>query len=106
MYKLNTRKRGKSWQVYFELPRKNGHRNTYSKSEFETRAEALEHGRQMVKQFKDYNIVEDNPLYFDYLDKWLETYHSIGNDNTYTHYKKLIKNQIKGESSRNSNINF
>lgn len=103
MYKLNARKRGKSWQVYFELPRKNGHRNTYSKSGFGTQAEALEHGRQMVKQFKDYNIVEDNPLYFDYLDKWLETYHSIGNDNTYTHYKKLIKNQIKGESSRDPN---
>ena len=103
MYKLNTRKRGKKWEVYFELPRKNGYRQQYSKCGFNTEREALEHGRQMVASFKDYNIVEDNPFYFDYLDKWVETYPSIGNDSTYTHYKKLIKNQIKGESQRNPN---
>lgn len=102
MYKLNTRKRGKKWEVYFELPRKNGYRQQYSKCGFNTEREALEHGRQMVASFKDYNIVEDNPFYFDYLDKWVELYLNK-NERTYTHYKKLIKNQIKGETKRDPN---
>ena len=41
MYKLNTRKRGKKWEVYFELPRKNGYRQQYSKCGFNTEREAL-----------------------------------------------------------------
>lgn len=98
MSKLNTRKRGKTWQYQFEAAKVDGKRKQITKGGFKTQKEAQDAG---VKALAEYN---NSGVHFepseisvsDYFDYWFENYVCLElRINTQRAYKNYIENHIK-----------
>ena len=78
MGRINTRKRGKVYEYFFEGAKVNNKRTRISKSGFRTKNEAYLAG---MKAYDEYingkNKVEAQMSYSDYLDYWMKEYFEI-----------------------------
>ena len=95
---VNVRKRGKSYQYYFEIAPVNGRRKQQVKSGFKTKKEAEEAG---IKAYNEYtqtghSFIPATISYSDYLDYWLENYCHVNlKYHTIQAYSNIIKNHIR-----------
>ena len=95
---INVRKRGNSYQYYFEIASVNGKRKQKTKSGFKTKAEAEKEG---LKAYNEYNntghsFTPQTMSYSDYLDYWLKEHCHINlKYHTIQAYENIIKNHIK-----------
>lgn len=95
---VNVRKRGKSYQYYFEIAPVNGKRKQQVKSGFKTKKEAEEAG---IKAYNEYtqtghSFTPATMSYSDYLDYWLENYCHVNlKYHTIQAYSNIIKNHIR-----------
>ena len=73
---VNVRKRGKTYQYYFEAAPINGKRKQICKSGFRTKVEAQEEGNIAYNEYltTGLNFKESNISYSDYLDYWMQNY--------------------------------
>ncbi len=98
MSKLNTRKRGKTWQYQFEAAKVDGKRKQITKSGFKTQKEALEAGTIALAEYNNSGLhFEPSEISMsDYLDYWLENYVELNlRTNTIAGYKGIIENYLK-----------
>lgn len=98
MGSVNVRKRGNTYQYYFEAASVNGKRKQISKSGFRTKTEALEEGNIAYNEYSTtgLNFKEKNISYSDYLDYWIENYCKINlKYNTIQAYKTIIEKYLK-----------
>ena len=94
MGSVNVRKRGKTYQYYFEAAPINGKRKQISKSGFKTKADALEEGTVAYNEYLSTGIdfKESNISYSDYLDYWIENYCKVNlKYNTIQAYNTIIE---------------
>lgn len=97
MADINTRKRGKKWEYYFEIAKMDGKRKRISKGGFKTKTEAVREGVKAMHEYQTAGTVH-NPCdisMHDYLNYWLEMY-CIPNlkPTTIASYKKYIRLHI------------
>ena len=95
---VNVRKRGKTYQYYFEGAPINGKRKQISKSGFRTKNEAQEEGNIAYNEYltTGLNFKESNISYSDYLDYWMKEHCEINlKYHTIEAYKNIIKNHVK-----------
>ena len=98
MSKVNVRKKGVSFQYYFETAKINGKRSRVYKGGFKTKGEALKEG---AKAYNDYlttgnSFKESDISYNDYLDYWIENYCKPNlKYNTYRSYIVIIEKYLK-----------
>lgn len=100
MGSVNVRKRGNTYQYYFEAAPVNGKRKQISKSGFRTKTEALEEGNIAYNEYltTGLNFKEQNISYSDYLDYWIENYCKINlKYNTIQAYQTIIDKYLKPE---------
>ena len=98
MSKLNTRKRGKTWQYQFEAAKVEGKRKQITKSGFKTQKEALEAGTIALAEYNNSGLhFEPSEISVsDYFDYWYENYVCLElKINTQKSYKNYIENHIK-----------
>ncbi len=98
MGSVNVRKRGKTYQYYFEAAPINGKRKQISKSGFKTKADALEEGTVAYNEYLSTGIdfKESNISYSDYLDYWIENYCKVNlKYNTIQAYNTIIEKYLK-----------
>lgn len=98
MGKVNTRKRGKYWEYYFEAAKIDGVRNKISKSGFNTQKEALTAGTKALNEYNNAGLhfVPSEISFNDYIDFWFKEYVEVNlKPETVKHYRKKIKNHIK-----------
>ena len=97
MADINTRKRGKKWEYYFEIAKIDGKRKRISKGGFNTKAEATSAGAKAMNEYKTagtVNTPSDISMH-DYLNYWIEMY-CIPNlkPTTIANYRKYIRLHI------------
>ena len=100
MGSVNVRKRGNTYQYYFEAAPVNGKRKQISKSGFRTKTEALEEGNIAYNEYltTGLNFKEQNISYSDYLDYWIENYCKTNlKYNTIQPYQTIIEKYLKPE---------
>ena len=100
MGSVNVRKRGNTYQYYFEAAPVNGKRKQISKSGFRTKTEALEEGNIAYNEYltTGLNFKEQNISYSDYLDYWVENYCKTNlKYNTIQAYQTIIEKYLKPE---------
>lgn len=100
MGSVNVRKRGNTYQYYFEAAPVNGKRKQISKSGFRTKTEALEEGNIAYNEYLTIglNFKEQNISYSDYLDYWIENYCKTNlKYNTIQAYQTIIEKYLKPE---------
>ncbi len=100
MGSVNVRKRGNTYQYYFEAAPVNGKRKQISKSGFRTKTEALEEGNIAYNEYltTGLNFKEQNISYSDYLDYWIENYCKTNlKYNTIQAYQTIIEKYLKPE---------
>lgn len=100
MGSVNVRKRGSTYQYYFEAAPINGKRKQISKSGFRTKAEALEEGNIAYNEYitTGLDFKENNISYSDYLDYWIENYCKTNlKYNTIQAYSTIIEKYLKPE---------
>jgi len=100
MSKLSVRRRGKTWEYYFEGAKISGQRYRPRKGGFRTKAEAIAAGNEaLTKYFNNgYYFTPTKMSFSDLLDLWIKEYGEINlKDTTLTNYKKRIKIHIKPE---------
>ena len=76
MGKVSTRKRGKTWQYYFQLASVNGTRKWKTGSGYRTKAEAQAAGTKALAEYNSTGIafkVSEQSV-ADYFDYWMEHY--------------------------------
>lgn len=98
MSKLNTRKRGKTWQYQFEAAKIEGKRKQITKAGFKTQKEALEAGTKALAEYNNSGLhFEPSEISVsDYFDYWYENYVCLElKINTQKSYKNYIENHIK-----------
>lgn len=98
MSKLNTRKRGKTWQYQFEAAKVDGKRKQITKSGFKTQKEALEAGTKALAEYNNSGMhFEPSEISVaDYFDYWYKNYVCLElKINTQKCYKNYIENHIK-----------
>ncbi len=98
MAKVNTRKRGKSWEYYFEAAKIDGVRSKISKSGFNTQKEALAAGTKALNEYNNAGLhfVPSEISFSDYIDFWFKEYAEVNlKPETLVNYRKRIKNHIK-----------
>lgn len=98
MATVNVRKRGNTYQYYFEAAHINGKRKRIYKSGFKTKAEALEKGNIAYTEYTTtgLNFNEKNISYSDYLDYWMENYCKVNlKYNTIEKYNTIIEKYLK-----------
>lgn len=74
MGKVSTRKRGKTWQYYFQLASVNGTRKWKTGSGYRTKAEAQTAGTKALAEYNSTGIafkVSEQSV-ADYFDYWME----------------------------------
>ena len=89
---------GKRFRYRFEIANIKGERRWCSKRGFETKAEALKHGREAQRNYESIGeiISPTNMSYSDYLDYWIKADCEVDlKVNTIDGYKKRIDNYIK-----------
>lgn len=97
MAKVGTRKRGTSWQYYFEGAKVDGKRKQVVKSGFQTKKEAYEAG---VKAFNQYvegdSFTASNISVNDYLDEWIRLHLELNfTQGTQRNYVKIVDSVIR-----------
>lgn len=95
---VNVRKRGKTYQYYFEAAPINGKRKQISKSGFRTKNEALEKGNIAYNEYltTGLNFKESDISYSDYLDYWMQNYCKVNlRYNTIQTYNTIIEKYLK-----------
>ena len=95
---VNVRKRGKSYQYYFEIASVDGKRKQQVKSGFKTKKEAELAGIKALNEYNQYGKTFDtnSMSYSDYLDYWMEKHCKINlKYHTIESYSSIIKNHIK-----------
>lgn len=95
---VNIRKRGKTYQYYFEAASINGKRKQISKSGFRTKNEAIENGNIAYNEYltTGLNFKESDISYSDYLDYWMQNYCKINlRYNTIQTYNTIIEKYLK-----------
>ena len=100
MSKLSVRRRGKTWEYYFEGAKISGQRYRPRKGGFRTKAEAIAAGNEaLTKYFNNgYYFTPTKMSFSDLLDLWIKEYGEVNlKDTTLTNYKKRIKIHIKPE---------
>lgn len=103
MGKVNTRKRGKYWEYYFEAAKINGARNKISKSGFNTQKEAQAAGTKALNEYNNAGLhfVPSEISFNDYIDFWFKEYAEVNlKIETLKNYRKKIKNHIKPAFSK------
>lgn len=97
MADINTRKRGRKWEYYFEIAKMDGKRKRISKGGFNTKAEALNEGVKAMHEYQTagmVNVPSDISMH-DYLNYWLEMYCMPNlKATTIASYKKYIRLHI------------
>jgi len=97
MAEINTRKRGKHWEYYFEVARVKGKRKRFSKGGFTTKADALSAGTKAMNEYLNAGtvFVPTELSVSDYLDYWIEIYCRPNlKPTTIASYKKYIRLHI------------
>ena len=98
MGKVSTRKRGKTWQYYFQLASVNGTRKWKTGSGYRTKAEAQAAGTKALAEYNSTGIafkVSEQSV-ADYFDYWMEHYvEQELAETTVNTYKKRIRLYIK-----------
>lgn len=76
MTEINTRKRGKHWEYYFEVARIKGKRQRFSKGGFSTKADALTAGTKAMNEYLNAGtvFVPTEISMSDYMDYWIDIY--------------------------------
>ena len=95
---VNVRKRGSSYQYYFEGNRVNGKRTQIVKSGFKTKSDAQKEGMIAYNDYYQTGSVfkPSQMLYSEFLDLWIEKYFKINlKYHTIEAYSNIIKNHIK-----------
>ena len=98
MGNVNIRKRGNSYQYYFEIAPVNGKRKQQVKSGFKTKSEALKEG---INAYNEYitagTLIKDSDIsYSDYLDYWMKNYCIVNlKYNTIEAYTTIINKYLK-----------
>lgn len=103
MAKVNTRKRGKYWEYYFEAAKVEGKRSKISKGGYPTRKEAFIEGTKALEKYNSsgLNFVPSEISFNDYIDFWFKEYAEANlKPETLTNYRKRIKNHIKPAFAR------
>ena len=98
MSKVNTRKRGKTWEYYFEGARINGNRTKISKGGYLTQKEAFVAGTKALNEYNNSGLsfVPSEISFNDYIDFWFKEYAEVNlKIETLKNYRKKIKNHIK-----------
>lgn len=100
---VNVRKRGKTYQYYFEAAPVAGKRKQICKSGFKTKAEAQEEGNIAYNEYltTGLNFKESNISYSDYLDYWMQNYCKVNlRYNTIQAYNTIIEKYLKPHIGR------
>lgn len=97
MAKVGTRKRGASWQYYFEGAKVNGKRKQIVKSGFATKKEAYEAGMKAFNNFiEGKGFVANSISFSDYLDEWIRLYLEPNlAPGTQKNYLKIVESIIR-----------
>lgn len=98
MGKIGTRKRGKTWQYYFQLASVDRTRKWKTGSGYRTKAEALAAGTQALAEYNATGIAfkASEQSVADYFDYWIENYAERElAESTVNTYKKRIRLYIK-----------
>lgn len=98
MPKVNTVKRERVWQYYFETAKINGKRTRMQKCGFATKKEAEAAGIKALSEYNNFGQpFEVSDISFsDYIDMWLQQYASINfKPETIKNYTKKINNHLK-----------
>ena len=78
MGRINTRKRGKVYEYFFEGAKVNNKRTRISKSGFRTKNEAYLAGMKAYEEYVNGKIKKESQMsYSDYLDYWMKEYFEI-----------------------------
>lgn len=97
MAEINTRKRGKKWEYYFETARMEGKRKRISKGGFRTKADALVAGTTAYNEYRNTGRVNNvsSISVYDYMNYWIEMY-CVPNlkPTTVSNYEKYIRLHI------------
>lgn len=95
---INVKKRGNSYQYYFEIASVNGKRKQKTKSGFKTKVEAQEAGTVAYEEYiRTGTILKECQMsYYDYLDFWYENYCKVNlKYTTQEAYKNIIEKYLK-----------
>ena len=95
---VNVRKRGNSYQYYFEIAPVDGKRKQKVKSGFKTKAEAYNEGMKAYNEYNNtgHSFTPKTISYSDYLDYWMKEHCEINlKYHTIEAYKNIIKNHVK-----------
>lgn len=95
---VNVRKRGNSYQYYFEIAPVDGKRKQKVKSGFKTKSEAYNEGMKAYNEYNNtgHSFTPKTISYSDYLDYWMKEHCEINlKYHTIEAYKNIIKNHIK-----------
>ena len=95
---INVKKRGNSYQYYFEIASVNGKRKQKTKSGFKTKVEAQEAGTVAYEEYiRTGTILKECQMsYYDYLDFWYENYCKVNlKYTTQETYKNIIEKYLK-----------
>lgn len=97
MAKVGTRKRGSSWQYYFEGAKVNGKRKQVVKSGFPTKKEAYEAGVRAFNRFTEGDTwIANNISVSDYMDEWVRLHVEMNlTPGTQRNYLKIIESIVK-----------
>lgn len=98
MPKVNTRKRGITWEYYFESAKIEGKRKRITNGGYSTQKEALIAGNKALSEFNNsgLNFVPAEISVSDYLDYWMTQYCETNlKPETLKNYRKKLKNHIK-----------
>lgn len=97
MADINTRKRGKKWEYYFETAKMDGKRKRISKGGFNTKAEAINAGVEALHEYQNAGtvIVPAEISVHDYMNYWIDIY-CLPNlkPSTVANYRKYIRLHI------------
>lgn len=91
---VNVRKRGNSYQYYFEIAPVDGKRKQKVKSGFKTKAEAYNEGMKTYNEYNNtgHSFTPKTISYSDYLDYWMKEHCEINlKYHTIEAYKNIIK---------------
>lgn len=93
MAKLNTRKRGSTWEYRFEIASISGKRKHFSKGGFSTKAQAQAAGTKAMNEYHTTGEVlkRSNMSFADYLAEWQNSYCLTLVGNTQKGYEKNIR---------------
>ena len=95
---INVKKRGNSYQYYFEIASVNGKSKQKTKSGFKTKVEAQEAGTVAYEEYIRTGAIlkECQMSYYDYLDFWYENYCKVNlKYTTQEAYKNIIEKYLK-----------